>query len=187
MASNLCRALLFQKHDCAFPFRAQNRLRTEYLKKSRIAGLCGRGGGDIAVGPLSCTKIERKIICLPWPHQHCGMRRRCGHLFSALRSNRLKTGSRFRWNGGGTPWEHWEIRSQDVALSPVGQIKRSTVPGHKPLKLPALRAVVKCPGAEKRQGFLLLRFRRRQIGQNGGHPARSSIHGASPPSMAPSG
>ena len=36
--------------------------------------------------------------------------------------------------------------------------------------------------AEKRQGFLLLLFRRRQIGLIFSHPARSSIHGASPPS-----
>lgn len=50
------------------------------------------------------------------------------------------------------------------------------------LKLPALRAVVARPDAEKRQGFLLLFFRRRQIGPIFGHPARSSIHGASPPS-----
>lgn len=113
MAQNPCSVLLFQNHDCDFPFRTQNRLRTEYRKKSRIAGLCGRGGGDIAVGPLSCTKIERKIICPPRSHQRCRMRRRYGHLFSALHSNRLKTGSRFRWNGGGTPWEHWEFGSSE--------------------------------------------------------------------------
>ena len=52
----------------------------------------------------------------------------------------------------------------------------------KALKLPALRAVVARPDAEKRQGFLLLLFRRLQIGLIFGHPARSSIHGASPPS-----
>ena len=33
--------------------------------------------------------------------------------FSVLRSNRLKTGSRFRWNGGGTPWKHWKIGSSE--------------------------------------------------------------------------
>jgi len=47
----------------------------------------------------------------------------------------------------------------------------------KALKLPALRAVVARPDAEKRQGFLLLFFRRRQIGLTFGYPARFSFVG----------